>query len=271
MKRTLPTLFLLLVTGAQAATVSTESSQSAFPPAAFSSTGTYVDAPIVGWHWYNEPQPEEEDEPEDDTVPLSVLPPNLQMSLLQKLTKEKLNSAILSPSPEKAADYLRMQSYLMNLSGQFTQSAKKALLLYPDLDYNLEHSRYNGTATLQQTAARQQQNDAIHNLGQRYGLFMFYRGNNPQDLQMAATVNQFSQQYGLSLIPVSMDGARSEALPQTRQDSGQAAKMGVSQFPALMLVEPGSEQYQPLAWGFMTQDDLARRFLDVATDFKAQY
>ncbi|HGV4574421.1 TPA: conjugal transfer protein TraF, partial [Escherichia coli] len=47
--------------------------------------------------------------------------------------------------------------------------------------------------------------------------------------------------------------------------------MGVSQFPALMLVEPGSEQYQPLAWGFMTQDDLARRFLDVATDFKAQY
>ena len=88
MKRTLSIAFLLLVTGAQAATVSTEPSQSAFPPAAFSSTGTYVDAPIVGWHWYNEPQPEEEDEPEDDTVPLSVLPPNLQMSLLQKLTKE---------------------------------------------------------------------------------------------------------------------------------------------------------------------------------------
>ena len=271
MKRTFPMVLLLLTAGAQAASVSPESSLSAFPPSTLSSTDTYVDTPIVGWHWYNEPQPEEEDEADDDTVPLSALPPNLQMSLLQKLTKEKLNSAILSPSPEKAADYLRMQSYLMNLSGQFTQSAKKALLLYPDLDYNLEHSRYNGTASLQQTAVRGQQNDAIHNLGQRYGLFLFYRGNNPQDMQMAATVNQFSQQYGLSLVPVSMDGARSEVLPQTRQDSGQAAKMGVSQFPALMLVEPGSEQYQPLAYGFMTQDDLARRFLDVATDFKAQY
>ena len=271
MKRTLPIVFLLLVTGTQAATVSPESSQSAFPSSVLSSSGSYVDAPIVGWHWYNEPQPEEGYEPEDDTVPLSALPPNLQMSLLQKLTKEKLNSAILSPSPEKAADYLRMQSYLMNLSGQFTQSAKKALLLYPDLDYNLEHSRYNSTTTLQQTAARQRQNDAIYNLGQRYGLFLFYRGNNLLDTQMAATVHQFSQQYGLSLVPVSMDGARSAGLPQTRQDGGQAAKMGVSQFPALMLVEPGSEQYQPLAYGFMTQDDLARRFLDVATDFKAQY
>ncbi|MHA0935484.1 type-F conjugative transfer system pilin assembly protein TraF, partial [Enterobacter hormaechei subsp. xiangfangensis] len=28
---------------------------------------------------------------------------------------------------------------------------------------------------------------------------------------------------------------------------------------------------QPLVYGFMTQDDLARRFLDVATDFQAQY
>lgn len=232
--------------------------------------GTYVDQPIVGWHWYNEPPPEEE-KPEDDAVPLSALPPTVRMTLLKKLTRDRLNRAILSPSPQHAADYLRLQSYLVNLSGQFTQSAKKALLLYPDLDYNLEHSRYNSTASLQQTAARQAQTAAIHALGQRYGLFLFYRGNNPIDSQMAASVGQFSQQYGLSLIPVSMDGARSEALPQTRQDSGQASRMGVSQFPALVLVEPGSEHYQPLAYGFMTQDDLARRFLDVATDFKPQY
>lgn len=238
--------------------------------AASVAAGTYVDQPIVGWHWYNEPQPDE-DKPDDDTVPLSALPPTVQMTLLKKLTQDRLNRAILSPTAQHAADYLRMQSYLVNLSGQFTQSAKKALLLYPDLDYNLEHSRYNSTASLQQASARQAQTAAIHALGQRYGLFLFYRGNNPVDSQMAASVGQFSQQYGLSLIPVSMDGARSEALPQTRQDSGQASHMGVSQFPALMLVEPGSEHYQPLAYGFMTQDDLARRFLDVATDFKPQY
>lgn len=231
---------------------------------------TYVDTPIVGWHWYNEPRPEDEPE-EQDTVPLSMLPPSVQMSLLKGLTQERLNRAILEPSAEHAADYLRIQSLLVNLSGQFTQSAKKALLLYPDLDYNLEHSRYNSTAPLQQAAAKLQQADAIRTLGQRYGLFLFYRGNEPIDSQMAATVNQFAQQYGLSLIPVSMDGARNESLPQTRPDSGQAAKMGVTHYPALMLVEPGGEHFQPLAYGFMTQDDLARRFLDVATDFKSQY
>lgn len=232
--------------------------------------GTYVDQPIVGWHWYNEPRQQDE-APEDETVPLSELPPSVQMALLHKLTKDRLNRAILSPSTEHAAEYLRLQSLLVNLSGQFTQSAKKALLMHPELDYNLEHSRYNSTASLQLNEAHRAQAEAIRQLSQRYGLFLFYRGSNAIDSQMATAVGQFAQQHGLSLIPVSMDGARSEALPQTRPDTGQAARMGVTQFPALMLVEPGGGQYQPLAYGFMTQDDLARRFLDVATDFKPQY
>jgi len=235
------------------------------------STGTYVDAPIVGWHWYNEPQPDEDAPEQDDAVPLSALPPSTQMALLHGLTKERLNRAILDPSAEHAAEYLRLQSYLMNLSGQFTQSAKKALLQYPDLDYNLEHSHYNGTAPLQLAALRDEQTNAVKTLGQKYGLFLFYRGNDAVDNQMAETVSQFAQQYGLSLIPVSMDGSRNAALPQTRPDSGQAAHLGISHYPALYLVEPGTEDARPLAYGFMTQDDLARRFLDVATDFKPQY
>nr|WP_309787997.1 conjugal transfer protein TraF [Klebsiella variicola] len=66
-------------------------------------------------------------------------------------------------------------------------------------------------------------------------------------------------------------GSRSATLPQTRADSGQARRLGVSYLPAVLLVDPKKGRIQPLVYGFMTQDDLARRFLDVATDFKAQY
>lgn len=42
-------------------------------------TRTYVDEPIVGWHWYNEPQLEDEEEPpEPEQIPLSTLSPTLQ-------------------------------------------------------------------------------------------------------------------------------------------------------------------------------------------------
>lgn len=97
-----------------------------------------------------------------------------------------------------------------------------------------------------------------------------YRGNDALDSELAKVVQRFSEEYGIALIPVSMDGARSEALPQTRPDGGQSQRLGVTHLPALYLVEPGAERYQPLAYGFMTQDDLMKRFLSVATDFAPQ-
>ncbi|WP_227630578.1 conjugal transfer protein TraF, partial [Klebsiella pneumoniae] len=57
---------------------------------------TYVDEPIVGWHWYNEPQKQDEKEtPPPATVPLTSLPPTTQMKVLQRMTEERLNTAIL--------------------------------------------------------------------------------------------------------------------------------------------------------------------------------
>lgn len=264
----LPHTVLALCIGLSVQAYAAGPEQPAFPDEA--PVQTYADDPIVGWHWYNEP--EEQPEPEEEkTVPLSTLPPSTQMALLQGLTKQKLNEAILSPSPEHAADYLRLQGYLVRLSGQFTRSASQALLKYPDLDYNLKQSHYNNTVPLQLAAQKRDEQQAIAVLGQRYGLFLFYRGGNAIDNEMAKTVAAFSQQYGLSLIPVSMDGTRSPDLPQTRPDSGQAQHMQVTQFPALFLVAPDAQRYQPLAYGFMTRDDLARRFLDVATGFTDKF
>ncbi|KJF75582.1 hypothetical protein UA45_22730, partial [Morganella morganii] len=57
--------------------------------------------PLTGWHWYNEPQPEEDDEsepPPQDTVPLSSLPAAMQKKVMQKMTQEALDTAIMVPS-----------------------------------------------------------------------------------------------------------------------------------------------------------------------------
>nr|UVY99260.1 IncF plasmid conjugative transfer pilus assembly protein TraF [Serratia marcescens] len=38
-----------------------------------------------------------------------------------------------------------------------------------------------------------------------------------------------------------------------------------------MLVDPRSGAVKPLAYGFISQDDLAKQFLNVFTDFKPNY
>ncbi len=232
------------------------------------STKTYTDEPIVGWHWYNEPQPEEDEEEEKTPdVPLSQLPPNVQMRLLQKLTETQLNTAILHPSAENVGKFLRLQQFWTNQASAFRQGGKKALLSYPELDYNLQYSHYNSTVPAQLAADKARQVEAIRSLTQQYGVFFFYRGNEPLDNLLATVVRDFANAQGVAIIPISMDGARSSAFPASRMDSGQAQTMGVTHFPALFLVNPTTQEFKPLAYGFMTQDDLSKQFLNVATDF----
>lgn len=139
---------------------------------------------------------------------------------------------------------------------------------HPDLDYNLEYPHYNSIAPFMQTRDQQTRQSAVEQLAQQYGLFYFYRGSDPIDVQMAGVVADFAKTNGISLIPVSVDGQVAASLPQSRPDTGQSRSMNITHFPALYLVDPRSKNYRALSYGFMTQDDLSKRFLNVATGFK---
>ncbi|EFS8283617.1 conjugal transfer protein TraF [Salmonella enterica subsp. enterica serovar Typhimurium] len=56
-----------------------------------------------------------------------------------------------------------------------------------------------------------------------------------------------------------------------RPDQGQAQRLGVKYFPAMMLVDPKQGSVRPLSYGFITQDDLAKQFLNVSEDFKPNF
>ncbi len=234
-------------------------------------------APFTGWHWYNEPKKKPETpapkvKPPQSGVPdFSKLTPSEQADVLKGYTKEALNNAILHPSAENTATFLRWQKFWTDRASMFSQSFAVAQLDHPDLDYNLEHPHYNSTAPLQQARDQEEQNDAINKLSGEYGLFYFYRGQDPIDAQMAGVVADFARLRHISLIPVSVDGTVSPQVPDSRTDAGQTARMGITHFPALFLVDPKSKNYRPLAYGFMTQDDLAKRFLNVATGFKPNF
>ncbi|WP_246875874.1 type-F conjugative transfer system pilin assembly protein TraF [Pantoea ananatis] len=199
------------------------------------------------------------------------LSPTEQADVLKGYTREALANAILHPTAENTATFLRWQKFWTDHASMFSQSFAVAELDHPDLDYNLEHPHYNSTAPLQQAEDQKAQATAISEIAGQYGLFYFYRGKDPIDAQMAGVVADFCKRHTIRLIPVSVDGVVSPQLPESRPDTGQSARMGITHFPALFLVDPVARKQRPLAYGFMTQDDLARRFLNVATGFKPNF
>ena len=230
--------------------------------------------PFTGWSWYNEPKkpPEQSRKPQQpapQAIPdLSKMSPMEQARVLKGYTQEALNRAILFPSRENTATFLRWQKFWTDRASMFSQSFAAAQLSHPDLDYNLEYPHYNSMAPFMQTRDQQTRQSAVEQLAQQYGLFYFYRGSDPIDVQMAGVVADFAKTNGISLIPVSVDGQVAASLPQSRPDTGQSRSMNITHFPALFLVDPRSKNYRALSYGFMTQDDLSKRFLNVANGFK---
>lgn len=252
--------------------------------AMLASTGTYAEQvvtptdPFTGWHWYNEPKKKPESPkpeappPQTPTVPdFSKMTAVEQAKVLRAYTMEALNRAILYPTAENTATYLRWQKFWTDRSSMFSQSFAAAQLQHPDLDYNLEYPHYNSMAPYVQTRDQQQRQSAIAELAQEYGLFYFYRGSDPIDVQMAGVVADFARLNHIALIPVTIDGQVAPSVPDSRQDTGQRQAMNVNAFPALFLVSPRTRDYRALAYGFMTQDDLAKRFMNVATGFKPNF
>ena len=115
------------------------------------------------------------------------------------------------------------------------------------------------------------QRSAIETLAQHYGVMFFYRGQDPIDGQLVQVIKNFRETYHLSVIPVSVDGIVNPLLPDTRMDGGQASRLGIRYFPALMLADPKSGAVKPVSYGFISQDDLAKQFLNVSTDFAPNF
>lgn len=225
----------------------------------------------IGWQFYNLPEKKKEKPKKKKTVEQAPQQPISHLQRLQFLQKELEESkakAILNPTVDNVAEYKVRQDYFVQLSTEFSSVWEAALLKYPQLDYNLKNSFYNATAPIKAAEERKAQSKAIQVVNQQYGVFFFYRGNEAIDNKLAEVVKGFSEQYNLSIVPISIDGKVANSYPKSRFDEGQAQKMGVKYFPAIYLVNPKKNEFKPLAYGFITQDDLARRVLNVLTNFK---
>jgi len=83
-------------------------------------------APFTGWSWYNEPKkaptpPPVQPPPQKPRVPdLSKMTAQEQAKVLRQYTMEALNRAILYPTRENTATYLKWQKFWTDRSSMFS-------------------------------------------------------------------------------------------------------------------------------------------------------
>lgn len=234
-----------------------------------------------GWRWYNDPnpvkvQPKPKTLPSQPQVSVTQTPPppkimtaTEQMQWFQGYMAEVQNQAVIHPSVENTLEFMRISKFIDGKTTAFGMTWKEALLLDPSLSYRMKHPTESLARQTQNAQIKAEKVAAVHSLAkQGYGLFFVYHGNDPLNQQLAPSIQSFADQYGIELLGVTQDGKTLSVIRDNKVNDG---KLQIQASPALLLVNPKTHTIKPLAYGFISQEELLGRFLNVATDYAPDF
>lgn len=215
--------------------------------------------PKRGYLWYNLPKVEQPQK-KPRAIPFSKLSYQERNKVLHYFTMESLHKARQTHDVKDMEVFLSYQRYWLNEASIFQHNFQYALLRKPELDSTVKNpTSAIGTSINEQQKGLYRQK-AISELTKNYGLMFFYKGSDPYSEKQAIVLKDFAHRYQFTYIPVSVDGIVLDSMPHSRRDTGQAKRLNVGLFPALILVEPKTGQTVPVSHGFLTQDYLTEHF-----------
>ena len=100
------------------------------------------------------------------------------------------------------------------------------------------------------------------------GLWYFFKSDCPYCEKQGPVLNEFTKQYGVTVLPISLDGGPppSGEFPHFVRDQGQAAAIvpAVEATPALYLAQPSTGGTAAVSQGMLAMDELVDRIITAA-------
>lgn len=226
-----------------------------------------------GWKWYNEPKPrpvrpKEKPQPPPQNTVTTAMSATQQMQWFHQTYSEVLNDATLNPQDkDKYLRLMQLNDFIGNKTQQTGMTFKQLLLEYPQYSYIKDHPVEQAARGPYLELERNKKIDAVRAMrDQGWGFFFVYEGQDPLSQTLAPSIQAFADTYQIELLGLSNDTRFIPALNRNRHNNG---KVIVPYTPALILVNPNTGDFKPLAYGFISQSDLLGRFYNAATDYTA--
>ena len=227
-----------------------------------------------GWRWYkSNPMPIEVPKKEPvstSAVTQTTLSPTQQMQWFHQYYAHVKNDSILHPKDsEKLKRLMELDQMVMNKSSELGMTKKRVLLENPELNYTIRRPTQGAARSMHLKQLREEKIQAVQALSKDgYGMFFVYKGKDPLAHRLAPSIQKFADTHQMDVLGVSLDGPIIGAIRDNRLNQNQ---LSVKANPALFLVHPIKKTIQPLAYGFISQEELLGRFLNLYTNFKTDF
>lgn len=217
-----------------------------------------------GWFWYRDPLPAKPRPP--STTPKK--PKDLaDFEALQQRLEELKRVAVMNPTDTNLLAYMRFQRMVMDKSQVFADRWQRLVWSAPDLDYGLSGRPTNAMAiNVFDDQQRDRDAQTVRTLAASHGLIFVFRSDCPFCHRFAPILKRFEQDYGMTVLAISLDGGTLPDYPDARPDNGMAARLNATAVPALYLTAPARREIRPVGFGLMSMSDLLERVAALARD-----
>lgn len=209
-----------------------------------------------GWFWYREPPATPPKQQKRDTRP-PELPAFEQMQARLETLKR---IAVMNPTDQNLATYMHYQRFVMEKSQTFADRWQRLVWTTPALDYALGGRPTNAMAIGVFDDEQRRRNEVrVRALAASHGLIFVFRSDCPYCHRFAPILKRFEETYGMTVVPVSLDGTGLPTYPNPRRNDGLAARLQPEAVPALYLAAPSRREIRPVGFGLMALSELVER------------
>ena len=218
----------------------------------------------LGWHFYcdrDERAPVEQAPPDGSSSDPAAQSATGRILEMRKALEEARATAILEPSTENVAAYLRLQQETLQRAAAFSDVFRRTVWATPELDYTLKRPVGALAKQLWSDERREARTKALARLGERYGLIYLGHAGCAGCKVFGPLLRAFATRHGLDVLAVSMSGEALEGWPEAVPDNGRARKLGLAgtPVPAVVLFDTRTRRVLPVGFGVMAEDQLSRR------------
>lgn len=213
-----------------------------------------------GWYWGDDELVQKELKSQ---VTQKVVPPTFtQKEVLDNIrneVEELKAKAVLNPTTENIASYIKSQNKITNLASGFSEGWQKTLLLNPELDYTAQNPTNNYARRLLNEKKQQDEKQYTSKFSSEYGLVFFFEGADSLSVYQSKMIKEFTINNNIPLVAVSMTGTPNQYFSNPEINKGQAEKMRVTVTPAVMAFHIKTKKVIPLVFGIITEHELMDR------------
>ncbi len=226
-----------------------------------------------GWFWRELPPEENESLEEVEQLepglvnPATLYPdiatplanPLAALEAIKQAVETSKARAVLQPTPANIENWIRVQNELLRKSTLLADNWQRTVWRNPDLDYTQVRPANPVALSAYSTEYKDDRRQALRDIAQQYGLYFIVAESCIYCHAMAPYLKRFADNYGFTVISVTTDGGSVAEFPEPLYSPEFIDRLGVKQTPAIILARPNEGMIEPIAYGFISLDELEKR------------